>query len=241
MPAVACPPREQPGPGPQLVAAEGNLANYLTDELRYPGMARTTDPRTRPALLAAARELFYGHGVRATTVDDIAAASGLTKPTVYRHFPTKELLVSAYLDERASQLHSELRERVESVPPEHRPEAVVDWLCDWVCRPGFNGCAFVRAYSELHDDPGVRERARRRKRGLCELILGACRDPGVSDPGALAEQLMLIVEGATTRAFVTGDSHEAVAAARGLARLALSAAREELDAARGTRNGGDDE
>jgi AcrR family transcriptional regulator len=187
-------------------------------------VSRTVDPRTRPALLGAARQLFYARGLGATSVDDIAAASGLSKPTLYRHFPTKEALTAAYLNERNEELDAELRTWVEPVPPGRRPLAVIDWLCDWIARPGFNGCAFVRAYAELHQDERVREKARERKRVLLETILEACRAAGASDPVTLARQLTLIVEGTTTMAFVNGEPHAAADSARRLAGVALEAA-----------------
>lgn len=177
-----------------------------------------------PALLRAARKLFYARGVGATSVDDIAAAAGLSKPTLYRHFPTKEALVGSYLDERNEQLDAELRSWIESAPPGRQPLAVIDWLCDWISRPGFNGCSFVRTYAELHEDERVAEKARERKRALFEAIHEACRAAGANDPTRLARQLTLIVEGTTTMAFVSGEPHAGADAARRLARVALEAA-----------------
>jgi len=186
-------------------------------------VSRTTDAQTVPALTAAARKLFYARGVGATAVDDIARESGLTKPTLYRHFPSKDALVATYLDERNRHLDAELRTWIDSAAPRDRPRAVMDWLCDWISRPGFNGCAFVRAYAELPQDGSIREKAKERKAALLAAIDEACRDAGVTDAPGLALRLALIVEGATTMAFVSGDARPAVAAARGLGRLALQA------------------
>jgi AcrR family transcriptional regulator len=157
-------------------------------------------------------------------VDDVAEASGLTKPTLYRYFPSKEALVAAYLDDRHEQLDIELRGWIAGSPPGDRPRAVIDWLCDWISRTGFNGCAFTRARAELNDDQPIRERAMRRKRVLLETVQDACRAAGARDPAALARQLALIVEGATTMAFVTADLTVALDGARELAQLALAAA-----------------
>ena len=187
-------------------------------------MTRTADPRTRPALLEAARDLFYSGGVGLTALDDIAAASGLTKPTLYRHFPSKEALIAAYLDDRHEQLDLELRTWIQAAPPRQRPRAVIDWLCNWISRPGFNGCAFVRAYAELPGDMKIRAKVRKRKRIVLQAIVEACRTAGVPAPEMLAGQLALIVEGATTMVFVSGDSKAVTEAARGLAETALAAA-----------------
>jgi AcrR family transcriptional regulator len=186
-------------------------------------VSRASDPRTRPALLAAARQLFYARGIAATGVDDIAEASGLTKPTLYRHFPSKEALLASYLDERNEQLTLELRGWIDAAPPRDRPRAVIDWLCDSIARPDFHGCAFVRSIAELPGDDAVKKRARERKRALLDAITAACVAAEPLDAVALAQQLALIVEGATTMAFVSGDARAASTAARELARIAFEA------------------
>lgn len=172
--------------------------------------------------MEAARELFYARGVESTSVDDIAEASGLTKPTLYRHFPSKDALVAAYLDDRNEQLDAELRRWIERVPVRDRPRAVIDWLCDWIARPGFHGCAFVRTYAELGDD-AARARAVGRKRALLAAIQQACRAAEAKEWAALARELALIVEGATTLAYVSGDGRAVAGTARRLGRLALRA------------------
>lgn len=174
--------------------------------------------------MAAASELFYSRGVGATVVDDIAKASRLTKPTIYRHFPSKGALLARYLDDRNRYLDRELRAWIDTAPPTDRPRVVIDWLCDWISRPGFNGCAFVRARAELPQDDSIRRRAMERKRTVLVAIIEACRASGAPDASGLALQLALIVEGATTMAFISGDARPAVAAARALGRVALQAA-----------------
>lgn len=184
-------------------------------------MARTVDPRTRPALLDAANRLFDREGTGRVGVDDIVAASGLSKPTLYRHFDSKEALVAAYLDQRHDRLTDELRSAVEGVPAKRRPRAVIDWICTSILEPSFNGCAFVRAYAEAPRDPQIRERVKERKHVMLETIAQACRDAGARQPDELASQLALIVEGATTVAYATGDRRRAAAAARSLANSVL--------------------
>jgi AcrR family transcriptional regulator len=54
--------------------------------------------RNRAAIVAAARELFAHHGP-ATPMDDIAAQAGVGVGTLYRHFPTKEALLTELVAE----------------------------------------------------------------------------------------------------------------------------------------------
>src|ERR1700683_5000893 len=59
--------------------------------------ARETEKPPRERILEAARELFYAHGIRGVSVDEIAAAAQTNKMTLYRHFVSKDLLVADYL------------------------------------------------------------------------------------------------------------------------------------------------
>ena len=56
-------------------------------------------PRAR--ILTAAKQLFYARGIRAVSVDEIAAAARTNKMTLYRHFRSKDLLIAEYLRARA--------------------------------------------------------------------------------------------------------------------------------------------
>lgn len=61
-------------------------------------------PNKRAAILAAARRLFLEHGFASTSVDAVTEASGVSKPTVYSHFPTKEALLEAVVRAEAERL-----------------------------------------------------------------------------------------------------------------------------------------
>lgn len=52
-------------------------------------------PTKRATILEAARDLFLEHGFASTSVDAVTEASGVSKPTVYSHFATKEALLEA--------------------------------------------------------------------------------------------------------------------------------------------------
>ena len=63
------------------------------------GTPRRRDPARRVTLLQAAAEAFAHTGYAATSMDGIAAAAGVTKLIVYRHFRTKETLYRAVLEQ----------------------------------------------------------------------------------------------------------------------------------------------
>src|SRR5579885_788301 len=51
-------------------------------------------------ILEAADRLFYGEGLRAVGVDTIADEIGISKRTLYNHYPSKDALIVAYLERR---------------------------------------------------------------------------------------------------------------------------------------------
>jgi AcrR family transcriptional regulator len=62
-------------------------------------LRETQKAMTRELLLTSALELFETAGYAATTIDDIAAASGASRATFYLHFPSRRELMRAVLDD----------------------------------------------------------------------------------------------------------------------------------------------
>ncbi len=58
-----------------------------------PGRPKRAAERIRET----AGELFYRQGIRAVGVDEIVTRAGVTKPSLYRSFPSKDELAAAYL------------------------------------------------------------------------------------------------------------------------------------------------
>jgi len=89
-----------------------------------PATTRLPAERRRQQILDVACTVFANRGFHATSMDDIAAAAGVTKPVLYQHFPSKRGLFIELLDDLGRQLLVELehatssahsgRERVEA-------------------------------------------------------------------------------------------------------------------------------
>lgn len=177
------------------------------------------DEAARTRLLDAAEELFYAHGIQAVGMDRIRAASGVPLKRLYRIFPAKEALVTAYLERRDRRWTAGLREAVAAAPDEPVP-AVFDWLAGWFSEPDFRGCAFLNAYGELGEGPaGVLDVVRRHKAELRSLLAGL-----TPDSPALTDQLLILVEGATAVAALSPGPEPALRA-RAAAELLVAAAR----------------
>jgi AcrR family transcriptional regulator len=73
------------------------------------GKARRADARrNRESVIAAAHIVFAGSGPDAP-MDEVAHAAGVGVATVYRHFPSKDLLIDAVLEMRLGQALEEMR------------------------------------------------------------------------------------------------------------------------------------
>ncbi|MFF9089405.1 TetR/AcrR family transcriptional regulator [Streptomyces sp. NPDC014991] len=176
---------------------------------------QTRPDRDRAALLDAAEDLFYAHGIQAVGMDRIRAASGLPLKRIYRLFPAKEDLVVAVLRRRDRRWRESLAARVEGVPdPRERVLAVFDWLAEWFARPGFRGCAWINAHGELgtSSEPVLAE-VRSHKQAFHDQLTAWVRATGVP----VAEAVVLLAEGAIVTAGISGDpspaAHARVAAA----------------------------
>src|SRR5215208_1231708 len=58
------------------------------------------EPSTRERILETAYELFSRRGVRDVGVDEVIERANVAKATLYRHFPSKDDLVLAFLERR---------------------------------------------------------------------------------------------------------------------------------------------
>ncbi|MGK5532414.1 TetR/AcrR family transcriptional regulator [Streptomyces sp. URMC 129] len=181
----------------------------------------------RARLLDAAEALFYERGIRTVGMDELRAAAGVSLKRTYQCFPAKKDLVEAYLRRRDERWRAALAGYVteHATRPGDAPAAVFDWLLTWFTAPGFRGCAFINAFGELGavSDAVVRA-ARDHQRALREYVTGLVRELPVADPGALAGQLTLLIEGAITTAAISGDpapARHARAAAEALLTAAL--------------------
>lgn len=106
----------------------------------------------RERLLHTATAIFYAAGIHAVGVERIVAESKVTRATFYRHFPSKEDLVVAYLE----RLHEHFRGRYDRAVASGRPAAdilreIARQIVDDLHAPGFRGCAFINAAAEYPD------------------------------------------------------------------------------------------
>ena len=155
-----------------------------------------------------ARDLFYRRGVRAVGVDEIVCQAGVTKPSLYRAFKSKDDLVAACLKESAREGSEAIHAAIAAAGPDPRERlrAVIRHYADKIGSPDFRGCPMTNVAVEL-PEPGHPGRAvvEDCKTALRGLTVDLARDLRVTDPEALADGLMLVIEGAIATHHIFGS------------------------------------
>ncbi len=159
--------------------------------------SRPSAARTR--LLETADRLFYQHGIRAVGVDRVVAESKVTRVTFYRHFPSKDALVVAYLHGRWDRDRSQLAALRANAPGD--PHAVLVRLAEALLADidaaGFRGCPYLNAVAEFdlaaHPARAVCAGHRRWLRAEITDLLTEADHPQAD---LVAEQLVMLRAGA---------------------------------------------
>ncbi|MET0931307.1 MAG: TetR/AcrR family transcriptional regulator [Aeromicrobium sp.] len=153
----------------------------------------------RERILDAAGEHYYAEGIRAVSADKLIAAAHVSKVTFYRHFPSKDDLVTAYLQIRSDEEREAVLAKREELGDD--AAAVLRWYAEVVgqasCSPGFRGCPFINAAAELPEDdhPG-RQVIDAHRTWLTSQIAELLDELRIVGASAKAEQLMMLRDGA---------------------------------------------
>jgi AcrR family transcriptional regulator len=177
--------------------------------------------RNRRKVLAAAAELFAARGVAGVSMDDVAAAAGVGKGTLYRRFGDKSGLAAALLDERETHLQQQLL----SGPPPLGPGAPA------VQRLAAFTAAYL-AYVDAHLDvvalsqtasPGARLRtgSHRLWRLHCRILFAEAGSP---DPDLRADVLLAALTAEQVRHWRHDEDYSLNDLTRAMSSLARSLA-----------------
>ena len=184
----------------------------------------------REHLIDTAIALFGAHGFHATGIDTILEKSGVSKKTLYRHFRSKEELILAALRKHDGLFRNgfmrQVEERVET--PHERLIAVFDVAGDWFARNTFYGCMYINAIGEFSaSDTPIRQICKDFKALMRRYIEDLCVDLGAPDPAGLADELALLLEGATVTAQVSEQRRRAAQVAKTAAAALIAQAMAE--------------
>jgi AcrR family transcriptional regulator len=161
----------------------------------------------RDKILNVASELFYRDGIRAVGVDTVVAESGAAKTTLYRWFPTKDDLVAAFLERehRDFFVHWDKVAAANSDRPRQELSEHLKWLAAYITGPRYRGCPFLNMAIEFPETglPG-RVVAHKNKSELHRRFLALAKAIKAKSPDSLADQLVLLIDGAFANSQVLG-------------------------------------
>ncbi|WFE37024.1 TetR/AcrR family transcriptional regulator [Micromonospora sp. WMMD998] len=179
-------------------------------------MARTPAGAARERILATAFRLFYTYGPRGVGVDTVIAESGVAKATLYKHFPSKDDLVLAYLEKVDRAWSGALREAARAAGDDPRAQLVgmFDALTGACRREGYHGCAFINTAAESPAGGPVHARTVEHKNAVRAWVTDLARQAGAAEPELLARQLTLVLDGGLAGGVLDADPAVAEAARR---------------------------
>ncbi len=154
------------------------------------------NPSARDRILLTAHTLFYREGIRSTGVDRIIAEAGVTKVTFYRHYPSKNNLIAAFLDYRHCMWMSWFQDAIQKHG--NNLLSIAPVLQEWFADPAFRGCAFINALGEMGSVPEVVQRVIQHKAEVRKVIEGLL--PKTGEQENLAGAVATAIDGAIVRA-----------------------------------------
>jgi AcrR family transcriptional regulator len=161
-------------------------------------------------LLDTATRLFYAGGIHAVGIDRIIAEAGVAKATFYHHFPSKEELVVAYIEEQ-DRLGRAAVAALPKQPPREMIAAIMGRISEAVVAGGWRGCPFLNAAAEYPDPTSpVRQAIDVRRvwyRDSLRDLLAADDDP---TPSVTASLLVAVSDGLLESAYL--DDPESIPA-----------------------------
>ena len=177
----------------------------------------STPPKAAKKILDVAYDLFYRRGIRAIGVDEIVRRAGVTKPSLYRSFPSKDELAASYLRRYDLEFWGRFDEAVNAHPGDPRAQirAFLTRIGKRTQMPQYRGCGMTNAAVEYpergHPARAVSEDNKRELRRRLRAMAAAM---DAQDADTLGDGLLLLIEGAyiSGQLFGLGGPAQSVAA-----------------------------
>jgi AcrR family transcriptional regulator len=159
----------------------------------------STPLRAAEKILGVARDLFYRQGIRAIGVDEIVKRAGVTKPSLYRSFPSKDELAASYLRHYDLEFWGRFDEAVNAHPDDPRAQinAFLTRVGKRTQKPDYRGCGMTNAAVE-YPQPGHPARlvSEANKQELRRRLRAMAAAMDAADADMLGDGLLLLIEGA---------------------------------------------
>lgn len=195
--------------------SKGAKTNHRRPPRRQDAAAKP--PSARDRVFKTAAELFYRKGIRAVGVETIAAEANTTKMSLYRSFPSKDVLVAEWLRDHDTHFWQSWDAMASEFPndPVKQIRAAFALLTKHVADPKARGCPIANAAVELTEkDHPARKVIETHKANLRKRLAALCLQMKVKDPELLADELFLLMEGAQVSIQTLGRRGPAMNVAR---------------------------
>jgi AcrR family transcriptional regulator len=162
----------------------------------------------RDILINTARDLFIAHGFHAVGVDTILKKAEISKRTLYKYFRSKEDLILAVIRHYDETFRNYLMREVEARENDVAKQLLVifDVSEEWFSEANFHGCLAVKAIGEFSEkNKAIQRSCEEFIRLISEYMEELATKAGARDPEGLAEELVLLFEGAIVMAVVSGN------------------------------------
>jgi AcrR family transcriptional regulator len=181
-------------------------------------------PSARERLLAASDELFYNEGIHTVGIDRVIEKADVAKGSLYYNFGGgKDELIEAYLFNRHQIWMQTVQAGIDEVDdPQAKILAVFDVLGQLFAKPDYRGCAFMNATAEAKEGSPEDLAAAKFRAWVHGLFIDLARAAGAEDAQELADQLVILYDGATTTSQMDKTAKPA-STARRMAALVLGA------------------
>lgn len=165
----------------------------------------TESSHARQQILETASELFYQKGIQHVGINEVIAESGVAKRTLYRWFPSKDLLIEEVMNYRAAQwirwFETAVSERGNT--PKERLLSTFDVLREWYASPNFRGCPFINAVLEIADaSHKAHQVSIDLRESIRQIIMQLAAEAGIKNPDFFSRQYLLLIGGASLMATI---------------------------------------
>ncbi|MCX5579020.1 TetR/AcrR family transcriptional regulator [Kaistia terrae] len=172
------------------------------------GKGTDAPPRAADRIRATVRELFYRQGIRAVGIEEIVERAGVTKPSLYRNFASKDELAAAYMRDYDADFWVRFDAAIAKHPGDPRAQIIgyLSGVGERAQSADYRGCGMTNAAVEFpaRDNP-ARLVAVENKRELRRRLTELARAMGAPEPEALGDGLYLLVEGAYASGQLFGE------------------------------------
>jgi AcrR family transcriptional regulator len=173
--------------------------------------AAETGASARERILDASYELFSQRGIRAVGVNEVIERAGVATATLYRHFPSKDELVLAFLRLREQRWTKDFVEAgaiSRGSDPEQRLLAIFDVFDEWFQREDFEACSFINVLLEMGPEHPAGGASVWHLEQIRSIVRRLAEESGLRDTDSFARSFHILMKGSIVAAS-EGDTHAA--------------------------------